>query len=138
MCFQTTFGNGVICPLFNGLNFELCLFISMLAGHKFVLAEMCRFYTFGYELNFQPTQLEAFIQAFSNKPLRLHKGKGSAYHQPLSTLRYIDRRRVCFLATLCAADRLVLYTAILKGSKNPFKTTSSFLSRSTIVIMTIV
>lgn len=69
MCFQTTFGNGVICPLFNGLNFELCLFISMLAGHKFVLAEMCRFYTFGYELNFQPTQLEAFIQASRNNHL---------------------------------------------------------------------
>ena len=45
MCFQTTFGNGVICPLLNRLNFELCLFISMLAGHKFALAEMCRFYT---------------------------------------------------------------------------------------------
>ena len=120
MCFKTTFGTNYLAG-------------AILRGLKCVDSTH-----YGYGLNFQLIQLEAFIQAFSNKPLRLHKGKGSAYHQPLSTLRYIDRRRVCFLATLCAADRLVLYTAILKGSKNPFKTTSSFLSRSTIVIMTIV
>lgn len=121
-----------------GLTFELCFYISDLASALLFWLKCVDSTHYGYGLNFQLIQLEAFIQAFSNKPLRLHKGKGSAYHQPLSTLRYIDRRRVCFLATLCAADRLVLYTAILKGSKNPFKTTSSFLSRSTIVIMTIV
>ena len=68
--FSNHIGNDVICPLFNGLKIELCFCISELAGSKLCWLKCVESTHYGYELNFQPIQPEAFIQASSNGPSR--------------------------------------------------------------------
>ena len=53
-----------------GLSFELCLFISELAGAKLRWLKCVDSTHYGYGLNFQLIQSEAFIQASSNGPSR--------------------------------------------------------------------